>query len=423
MKNVWTTAFVATALAAAAGCKKDGEAGAAGGGKAVTCEAAIDKMIECGGERSAKLKEKRAEVMKECEEEVAKGDKRDLESVGKCIDKSCADFEGCVKEANKAARRDKDMAKIKEATEKGEFEGVSWTCEEAVKDNKDQEMVTACKALTTKAVTTLTETVTKFRDEGTKDEKYICSDLERFAKQVSEDEEKKAKALCEDLRTSEDVKKVLDETKKLATEEAGKVKLPWECKSTYEDLKKSTSEWGKTKAKDVLDACYTNLAKVVVTKLRDAGAGDPGFICFDVEKLAAFVSPEEETWAKLACQEVKVAKEFTQVREEVKKAIAEATADGSKAQVPFQCDFAIEQAEKDIAGSEWGKAQIAEVAKACYVELGKVVLEKKTADMKYGCDFNVQKVVDGAKKHQLTDPALDPLLAHENVKAHCIKAQ
>ena len=67
----------------------------------IRCESAIDKMIACSGEKAERLRETRADVIRECEEEVARGDTKDLNAVTECIDKSCADFAQCVRDATK----------------------------------------------------------------------------------------------------------------------------------------------------------------------------------------------------------------------------------------------------------------------------------------------------------------------------------
>lgn len=129
------------------------------------------------------------------------------------------------------------------------------------------------------------------------------------------------------------------------------------------------------------------------TAARDAGKNDFK-VCLDLKKAAELAGAETAAAAQKQCDEMAAS-------EEAKKAADEArsNATAKKTSVPYQCDSAAEKLEK--LDTDWAKKRIEDVYKACYVELGQVVIAEKGKDAKYVCPYEITKITDGIKKHEL----------------------
>ena len=167
---------------------------------------------------------------------------------------------------------------------------------------------------------------------------------------------------------------------------------------------KDACQYIDEKNEALVAACKDVMPKVfeatvaTVTKQRDEGKHDFG-TCHDLERFAKDVGAEAETQAKALCAE-------SQASEMVGKALTEAKAkvDAKDADLPYPCKAAIEDLSK--IDSEWSKSQKKAVIDACYVDLGKVIMEVKVPDMKYVCDFRVKEVIDAVNEHGLDDADL-----------------
>jgi hypothetical protein len=109
----------------------------------------------------------------------------------------------------------------------------------------------------------------------------------------------------------------------------------------------------------------------------------------------------------------------SQASEMVGKALTESKekVDAKDADIPYPCKAALEDLAK--IDSEWAKAKQKEVINACYVDLGKVIMEVKVPDMKYVCDFRVKEVYQAVAEHGLDDA--DLLAWVEKAKPLCEK--
>ena len=184
----------------------------------------------------------------------------------------------------------------------------------------------------------------------------------------------------------------------------------WTCDGLKADLKDGSQE------KMVCDgvprqalAAYTT----ELTALRDKGEEDSSFKCFELKDAAKAVSEDEAKKAGVLCDEVAGAARATAAIAAARKNVQE-----SLANIPFDCDLALDELEK--IGSDFAKRKAKDVATACYSDLGKLVLSAKVPTMQYVCDYAVQKVWDAARKWSLQEGDLTAWL--EKAKPLCDKS-
>lgn len=156
---------------------------------------------------------------------------------------------------------------------------------------------------------------------------------------------------------------------------------------------------------ELVEACKPVMAKLVevatveVTKMRDAGKHDFS-ACRDLERFGRAAGSEAEKAAQALCAEAQAAQTAA-------RALAEAAANTAarKAKIPYECDASL----KMMAGmkSDWAKVKRAQVIKACFEDLGLVILEMKVPDMTYICEFNVKEVGKAIKAHSIDNAELN----------------
>ncbi|MBP6631667.1 MAG: hypothetical protein KA297_19670 [Kofleriaceae bacterium] len=140
------------------------------------------------------------------------------------------------------------------------------------------------------------------------------------------------------------------------------------------------------------------------TKARDAGTRDFG-LCLEMQELVKSGGGDGAA-VEMLCKEMDEA-------ENAKAAVTEARANAAakKLDTPYQCRSLPEALDK--IGSEWAKTTRTEVLKACYVELGLVILTSDTSDAKYVCPYKISEVQKAAATHGLAEayPELGAALA------------
>jgi hypothetical protein len=161
--------------------------------------------------------------------------------------------------------------------------------------------------------------------------------------------------------------------------------------------------------KDLEGACKAFMDKAIVVKFADLTAKrdkgvDASSDCYDLKSMAEKAGGDQVKKADTLCKEVGVTKNVADTLAEVKKNI-----DAKKAELPFNCDYYIGEAEK--IGSDWANKQVTSMAKACYADLGQIILEAKVPTMEYVCDYNVEKVYNALKKYKLENDKNKPLVA------------
>jgi len=88
-----------------------------------------------------------------------------------------------------------------------------------------------------------------------------------------------------------------------------------------------------------------------------------------------------------------------------------------KAFVPFHCRRSLDQI--GITQTAFARKAKAVLLKACYITLGKLVLEKMLEERIVSCGSYDREVYNAVEKHQLKDPSIDPLIA--KAKKYCAK--
>jgi hypothetical protein len=184
--------------------------------------------------------------------------------------------------------------------------------------------------------------------------------------------------------------KVFASVDKLTGEDASKAMT--RCK--YSDkIKKAAPEF-ETACKKVATGKLAAATKTV-TEARDAGKREFR-ACSELKDVASMAGGDAVAAAEKLCQEMEAA-------EDAKKGATEARANAAakKTSMPYQCDSAAEKLEK--LGTEWSKKTLDDLLKACYIELGAVVIEEKAGDAKYGCPYEITKVLTAFEKRQLAE--------------------
>ena len=222
-------------------------------------------------------------------------------------------------------------------------------------------------------------------------------------------EAEKAMAACLDQGECDAMQKCMEEesekryTKKQVDEIAA-------AKASGDVAKmKDACQYVNEENKTLVDACKEVMVKLLeatsaeVTKMRDEGKHDYG-VCGDLEGFAKAVGGDAEATAKALCTEA-------QASETVAKALTESAAKiaAKEADMPYECGAALEELGK--IDSEWAKGKKGEVVKACYQDLGLVIMEVKIPEMKYVCDFRVKEIYKAVKDHGIKDAKMDEWIA------------
>jgi hypothetical protein len=155
-----------------------------------------------------------------------------------------------------------------------------------------------------------------------------------------------------------------------------------------------------------------NKALATATKdlegMRDRGENPEGR-CFDVQLMAEKVSPEAKAKIKSLCDEVEASRSAQTAIAEARKHL-----DARTLEVPYQCGIAVEDLEK--IGNDWARTRLADVTKACYVELGAAILPAVVPNMQTSCDYQVDQVYKVVKKYNLKSEGLDPWIDKATAK-------
>jgi hypothetical protein len=124
---------------------------------------------------------------------------------------------------------------------------------------------------------------------------------------------------------------------------------------------------------------------------RDAGERDQG-ACRELIKIAEIVGGDAVARAQLRCTEIEVAAEAVAAIRQARANAAAATPE-----VPFRCDTAL--AKLVQLDSDWARRTLADVARACFAELGPVVLAALAREAQRRCPFELKRLADAASKH------------------------
>lgn len=173
----------------------------------------------------------------------------------------------------------------------------------------------------------------------------------------------------------------------------------------------------KKVAPDFEKACKTiamgqlAAAQKAATAARDAGKNDYK-ACSDLKKVAELAGGDAVAAAEKQCEEMTASETAKKATDE-----AHANAGAKKTSMPYQCDAAAEKLAK--LDTEWAKQTLDAVYKACYGELGGVILEEKAKDAKYICPYEIKKVIEAAAKYDLAAKLPDLGEAMKKLPAKC----
>ena len=290
-------------------------------------------------------------------------------------------------DCEKAYDMAKKCAKGDRADKIGKDEFVSF-CEKAKADPKMKDEVEASLACT---------------KEGSCEKMEACEKAQRGKRRAKKITESitagKWKDAFDDCTLSEDAfadetykaecNKVFANVDKITGDDLGKTMF--RCKSG-DDIKKVAPDFEK--ACKTLATGQLAASQKAAIAARDAGKNDLR-ACMDLKDTAAQTGGDAATAAQKLCDEMGVA-------EGAKKAVEEARANAAakKTNVPYQCDSAAEKLAK--IETEWSKKTLDDVLKACYVELGTVVLAEEGKHAKYICPLYIKKVQEAVGKYDLT---------------------
>jgi hypothetical protein len=172
--------------------------------------------------------------------------------------------------------------------------------------------------------------------------------------------------------------------------------------SSGDDIKKVAPEFAKACA-DMSAGEVKSLMEAAL-KARDTGVRDFK-TCIELERAAKDAGGDAAAKAKTLCEEADKA-------EAVKKGIedAKAKAKARSSDFPYECKSL--PGELDAIGTEWAKQKREELLKACYVELGAVVVDIESKEAKYGCPYRITQLKEAAAQFDLATkfPELGELL-------------
>lgn len=203
----------------------------------------------------------------------------------------------------------------------------------------------------------------------------------------------------ENYKASPEFKAACD---KAITEGFSKLEDPtWKCRGESEFLT----------ASEPLRAECTKLADTLKKKIetaRDAGADDDYSTCSSYKDVVTAVAPDKTKAAEILCKEMSATNYAKKALDEIKANIAKKEVD-----IPFQCTSFLDTEGMD--GSAWFKTKSAEVAKACFGEMGKLAL----AEVDSYCTYGGKQVHEYAPKYDLAKADPDLAKALEKTAKVC----
>jgi hypothetical protein len=185
-------------------------------------------------------------------------------------------------------------------------------------------------------------------------------------------------------------------------------KTVYRCKSG-EKIAKVAPEF--VKACKAIAGGQLAAAQKAATAARDAGKNDYK-ACSDVKDMAALAGGDAVAAAAKLCEEMTSAEDAKKAAEEARANVA-----AKKTSMPYKCDSAAEKLSK--IDTEWSKKTLEDVYKACYVELGAVLIAEKSKDAKYSCPYEIKKLMEAAAKYDLGTKFPDLAEAMKKLPAKC----
>jgi len=167
--------------------------------------------------------------------------------------------------------------------------------------------------------------------------------------------------------------------------------------------KESLSDELKKKCAELGPKAYDEQMKKATELRKTAEKQDYG-LCFELKDLGKKLGGDKEKAAETVCKEI-------ELQVTVKKALGdiEKRINDKSLSLPFQC---MESTLKkfDEVGTDFAKEKKTELINACFIKMGKAILEKDVPEMKGFCRYSVEQIYKGVKEHKLSDPGIDPLI-------------
>lgn len=216
---------------------------------------------------------------------------------------------------------------------------------------------------------------------------------------------------CSAKKDCGEFKKCLEDARKAAT--AKRIQKRFDEAMAKNDIKEvlmqcniykdELSDDLKKKCAEALPKAYDDLMKKAQALRNTAEKADFN-LCFELQDYGKKIGEDKAKEAETVCKEIDLQVSHRKAMAEVEKYIKE-----NKENVPFYC---MESALKryDEMGSDFAKEKKAELLNACYVKLGKVILEKKVPEMKGFCNFSVQEIYTAVKTYNIQNPEIDELI-------------
>lgn len=363
------------------------------------CETAINKEIECteSEKRKASMEKDKSEIIEKCNKD---SDDERMKMMVECGQKStCAEVKACQLQARSA----EDAKEITAAVASGDISKAVRTC------SYQLESYQAGGAFKTACDSAFSAAAGKLDDEKLgRSISYLCTGDDGAAWKKGSDAIKTACGSVGDA-----MKKVLETSR-----DAGKYEK-YKCESYVEYVSKNAPD-GKAAAekfcadaKTTADTKQVEVLKKEIVAQRDAGTKADFGKCYKYKKLAETLPAAEKAAAILLCEESTAAADFNKAMGEVKKAIA-----AKKKRAPYQCSSFLKKGDEKLKGSKWFATKAPVLAKACYGDLGKIILATVSARL---CLSGPKAVHEYATKYNLgaSDPTLQALLT--KTKPLCVK--
>ena len=141
-----------------------------------------------------------------------------------------------------------------------------------------------------------------------------------------------------------------------------------------------------------------------LTGLRDRGVADVSGSCAVLVDFSRAVSTQAVARATTLCEEVRASAHAAETLAEVQQLLTD-----KALTLPLGCSLVLGELAK--IDSEFARRRAAEVAQACYADLGKPILTARVATAKGACDFEVRLIVDAFDRWAPKDAALATLVA------------
>ena len=235
-----------------------------------------------------------------------------------------------------------------------------------------------------------------------------CIDFRLLVKDVLPEREAAVIALCSELQISRWLRQIEEEL--VARSKALSTVLPYQCSMVASALEALSSAWS-TKARAKYERTCSRYPDRFIDEFsrqwriqRDTPDSDiSNWSCFALDVMRPKLTKAKQRLAVTLCAEVHAEKS-------ARNAISAARDRISKKRplIPYDC----RKASKRLSGlmGAWARLRLKAVVEACYVRLGRRIIESYPKSRYLACPFGLQQWFDEAVGYRAKDPALDDLV-------------